>query len=79
VPLRAACAGGPIPLDDEYADVDEDSDDVAAEEPRKRKVVRYSDFVFTSKLRTLISQLTKVRKKDPLGEITFISVMLALI
>ena len=65
VPLRVACAGGKVPLDDtsEAEPGDEPPD---GDVPKKRKKVqKFSDFAFTSKLNTLIAELEAVRTKDP--------------
>eukprot|EP00980_Cylindrotheca_fusiformis_P010788 scaffold2442_cov146-Cylindrotheca_fusiformis.AAC.3 len=66
-PMRVACSGGCIPLDDgggaadECEDMDEDRLVVA----RKKDAVKYSDFAFRAKFRVLIKELKKAREKDP--------------
>jgi hypothetical protein len=75
MPLRIACAGGRIPLgdvpaeteeeDDEGNNDDEDDDDEDA--PKKRKPKKFSKFAFTSKLKTLVSELERLRTDDPTG------------
>jgi SNF2 family DNA or RNA helicase len=62
-PIRMACAGGRIPLDDEIDDEEDES------EPRKKckKVQNYSDFAFTSKLNRLVKELVAAREGDPTG------------
>jgi len=74
-PLRIACAGGQIPIDPADADADEqnDSDVEDGDTPKKRKKTpTFSDFVFTSKLKTLVSELERVREKDSTGKFQLI-------
>ena len=59
LPLRIACAGGKIPLSDE-----DDSNDGLEDKERKRKVVRLSEFAFTSKMRMLMEELKRARDED---------------
>lgn len=81
-PLRIACAGGHVPLDDGVLDsdgaVDTDSggqsvvkvvvaDDNNAGKKINRKVITFSKFAFTSKLEALISELENIREKDETG------------
>ena len=67
VPLRVACAGGKVPLDDgSHTDGSGDDDEP---QTRKKKVQKFSDFVFQSKLQALIKELESVRTKDKTGEI----------
>jgi hypothetical protein len=73
MPLRIACAGGRIPLDDaptEPGEGDEDGnndDDEDEDAPKKRKPKQFSKFAFTSKLKTLVSELERLRTDDPTG------------
>ena len=71
-PLRVACAGGRIPLDDNSGAGNNEEDDGSGDddEPKKRKkkVQAFSDFSFTSKLNTLIKELQDIRAKDKMGE-----------
>ena len=79
-PLRVACAGGQVPLEDDNGAEDaaegEGSDD---DEPKKRKKVVFSDFAFVSKLQTLVTELQNIRTKDKTGKslalvvVTFVS------
>jgi hypothetical protein len=71
MPLRIACAGGRIPLDDVPTETDEDdedgNDDDEDEDAPKRKPKKLSKFAFTSKLKTLVSELERLRTDDPTG------------
>jgi hypothetical protein len=73
MPLRIACAGGRIPLDDaptEPGAIDEDDNndnDEDEDAPKKRKPKQFSKFAFTSKLKTLVSELERLRTDDPTG------------
>ena len=84
-PLRVACAGGQVPLEDtrvagkkeeeddgsgEPGETGED-DESGEEKPKKKrkKVQVFSDFAFVSKLQTLIKELKDVRTKDKTGEL----------
>jgi hypothetical protein len=72
MPLRIACAGGRIPLDDvptETGEGDEDGsdDDEDEDAPKKRKPKIFSKFAFTSKLKILVSELERLRTDDPTG------------
>jgi hypothetical protein len=71
-PMRIACAGGQIPLDDDAGDVvadeenDTDAEDV--DQPKKgKKPQKFSDFAFTSKLLTLVNEMERVREQDSTG------------
>jgi hypothetical protein len=70
-PLRIACAGGRIPLDDDHNETEEendsDEDDDIEEKPKKRKAKKLSEFAFTSKLKTLVAELERNRIDDPTG------------
>lgn len=79
VPLRIACSGGQVPLHDETEDGGGGDDELAVEAQRtfedeehgkskKQKEVKFSDFASTSKLVTLVSELKRVREKDPTGK-----------
>lgn len=57
--LRIACSGGRYPL----LDVDTDDDD--NENAKQRKAPVYSNFVFESKLNTLLVHLKKYRDNEP--------------
>ena len=68
--MRVACSGGRYPLDNgsddsEDSDVD-DNDELGdeSEEDQKKKPVKCSDFVFTSKFHTLITELERIRDED---------------
>jgi len=64
-PLRVACAGGKVPLEDTAVVEDNEEMDSDEDEPKKgKKVQQFSDFAFTSKLKTLIEELQSVRTKD---------------
>jgi len=77
LPLRTACAGGQIPLnepdaeegDGNVADEEEDGDDFDDDDPAprksKKKVQVYSKFAYTSKLNKLIEELETIRVNDP--------------
>ena len=75
-PLRIACAGGCLPLDDDGSTDNPDegeqdgSDDDIDDGPqkRKKKEQKFSDFSFSSKLQTLVHELETVREKDKTGE-----------
>jgi len=63
-PMRVACAGGRIPLEDTGAE-DADDDASNSDMPKKvKKVQKFSAFAFESKLKTLIGELRKVRTND---------------
>lgn len=69
---RIACSGGKYPLEETKADEDDlDVDNIVEEEEggkkkrKPRKMTKYSDFVFTSKLNTLIRELKRIRDEDP--------------
>jgi hypothetical protein len=71
MPLRIACAGGHIPLDDDPTETEVDGEDGDNDEdedaPKKKKPKKFSEFAFTSKLNTLISELERLRTDDPTG------------
>jgi hypothetical protein len=58
---RIACSGGRYPLEAENSE-DEEDEEVRR---RKRKKTKYSHFAFTSKLKTLIKELERIRDEDP--------------
>jgi hypothetical protein len=56
----------------EGADSDNDGEEADKEEsagkkPREKKIVRYSDFCYTSKMEKLIEELVRIRDEDPSG------------
>lgn len=75
MPLRAASAGGKYPLQassassiEEDDDEERDPDDTGGAGGRKkgsRTPVKYSDFVFESKAKVLVSELKKIRDDEP--------------
>jgi hypothetical protein len=75
MPLRIACAGGHIPLDDVPSETEEkdedgnndDDDEDSEDAPKKKKAKKFSKFAFTSKLKTLVSELERLRTDDPTG------------
>jgi hypothetical protein len=75
MPLRIACAGGRVPLDDVPIETEEedeegnndDEDDEDEDAPKKKKPKKFSKFAFTSKLKTLVSELERLRIDDPTG------------
>jgi hypothetical protein len=71
--LRIACSGGHIPLPDGDNDPSTENDTNAADEeekkPKGKKIVRYSDFCYTSKMEKLIEELVRIRDEDPSGTI----------
>jgi hypothetical protein len=68
MPLRTACAGGHIPLDDSAANEDDDEEEEATPRKRKKKEQKYSEYAYTSKLDKLVSELKHVRDNDPSGK-----------
>lgn len=72
MPLRIAASGGPIPLDDddeldpETASKDTDDEPVAdARKKKSKKQQKFSDFVYTNKLKALLKCLKRARDEDP--------------
>jgi hypothetical protein len=78
-PLRVAASGGHIPLEDEKENEDgeneneqkdgeeEDSDnetETKKKKARKKKTVKYSDFAYTSKFNTLVTELKHIRDNE---------------
>lgn len=65
-PLRIACSGGRIPLDDPNDKGDGDSDDEGeeGEGKKKAKAITYSKYIFRSKMKKLIALLKDVGE-DP--------------
>ena len=61
-PLRVSCSGGQYPLD--HSDDDDEDDNIEFKKRTKRQVT-YSEFAFTSKFKTLIAELEKIRDEDP--------------
>jgi hypothetical protein len=76
-PMRLACAGGKIPLNetgeaDENEEVDEDGD-----VPKKVKTEKkFSDFAFRSKLDALVVELELIRTSSPNGTTILFRVLL---
>ena len=70
LPLRVACAGGPVPLfSPELETGEEGSDESEDDAPRKPKKTQvFSDFAFTSKLEVLVHELETIRDKSPEGK-----------
>lgn len=69
MPLRVACAGGAYPLFDEIEKTEEndngsDDETIPKKGPPKGPKT-YSEFVFTSKFKSLIVELEKIRDNDP--------------
>jgi hypothetical protein len=68
-PLRVACSGGKYPIsgcdDDDNGDVTEADDLDQTTQKKKKKVVKYSDFAFTSKFIVLLAELERIRDDDP--------------
>ena len=70
-PMRVACAGGKIPLDDVALDeavlddADEEKSDQETQKKKGKTVKQYSEFVFKSKLNKLVEELKAARDKDP--------------
>jgi hypothetical protein len=72
LPLRIACAGGKTPLPSDSAHVEDDSDienededeEGSGRKKRKKRIVRFSDYAFKSKLNTLIEELKRVREEE---------------
>jgi hypothetical protein len=67
-PMRVACAGGNIPLNetgeaDENEGVDADGD----LPKRSKKEKKYSDFAFRTKLDSLVAELELIRTSSPNG------------
>jgi SNF2 family DNA or RNA helicase len=87
MPLRIACAGGRIPLDDvpiesEEKDEDgndDDNDEDSEDAPKKKKPKKFSKFAFTSKLKTLVSELERLRTDDPTGTFRVWSLVLRVV
>ena len=63
-PMRGACSGGRYPLEDSTVDSDGDESVESSENRRPKKTLKYSEFEFTSKFRTLISELERIRDED---------------
>jgi SNF2 family DNA or RNA helicase len=72
LPLRVACAGGKTPLPSDSAPVEDDSDNEdeegAGKKKHKKRIVKFSDYAFQSKLKTLIEELKRVREEDSTGK-----------
>jgi hypothetical protein len=67
-PMRVACAGGKIPLNEtEEADDNEEVDEDAEHPKKVRKEKKFSDFAFRSKLDALVAELELIRTSSPNG------------
>jgi hypothetical protein len=53
--------------DSDRDDKKADEEDSAGKKPRGKKIVRYSDFCYTSKMEKLIEELVRIRDEDPSG------------
>ena len=71
IPLRIACAGGRVPLDEDAADVPADGDDDEPKKKRMKTEPRFSDFAFTAKAKALVSELESIRAKDKTGALVW--------
>ena len=67
-PMRVACSGGRYPLDGTTDDAEDNEGSDSDSESGKRsakKNITYSDYEFTSKFNTLITELERIRDEDP--------------
>lgn len=75
-PLRIACAGGALPLEEEKKNAGDEADDgvevtardadeEAAKKKKEKKKIKFSDFRFNSKFAKLIEELKNARDHDP--------------
>jgi SNF2 family DNA or RNA helicase len=64
-PMRVACSGGFIPLNDAAVDEDQEEYDNEGDDAPHKKKITYSDFAFTSKFKMLLSELERIRDEDP--------------
>jgi SNF2 family DNA or RNA helicase len=71
-PMRIACAGGKIPLDEPKkakeeigSDGEDDMDEELEEGHKKKKEKQFSKHAFTSKLLTLVTELERIRTEEP--------------
>ena len=81
-PLRIACSGGHVPLEDvaevgnkdenAHQDMVDSEDEDNTSKKRKKTIVKFSEFGFTSKLHTLISELKRVSEEDSSGSLLHI-------
>jgi hypothetical protein len=55
--------------DDEETEDDKEDDDGSEKKQKAKKIVRYSDFCYTSKMDKLIEELLLIRDNDPSGTI----------
>jgi len=76
MPLRTACAGGRIPILGQYEteadergkdndDDNDDNDEDGGAKQKGKKVQKYSEYAYTSKLDKLIEELESIRDNDP--------------
>ena len=66
LPVRVACAGGQIPLEQDSkpsANSDDSEDELDGKKPKK--TVTLSDYAFKSKLDRLIKEMVAIREEDP--------------
>ena len=69
MPLRVACAGGQVPIDDDSTEKEDDDKEENEDGHRKKKAPqKLSDFAYTSKLRKLVAELKRVREEDESGK-----------
>jgi SNF2 family DNA or RNA helicase len=78
LPLRVACAGGKTPLQEQmrtpYLDAeDNNTDDEEDEGIEPKKVVRLSEYAFTSKMKRLIQEMVAIRAEDSKSKILIFS------
>ena len=74
-PLRTACAGGKVPLDDFKENSKPDTNTYGAtdsENDSNENEPKFSHFAFTSKLNALISKLENIRERDETGTYFFV-------
>lgn len=71
-PLRVACAGGQVPIDDDSREKEDHDEDEEEHEGHKKKKSpqKMSDFTYTSKLRKLVEELKRAREEDESGKST---------
>jgi SNF2 family DNA or RNA helicase len=60
-PMRVACSGGRVPLDNTNPEEDDEDESVV----QKKKEIKYSDFCFTAKFNALIQMLKRAKDEDP--------------
>lgn len=75
-PMRIACSGGHVPLEDEAAvdlatgedPLDTTDENLDGKTKKSRKHVKFSDFAFSSKFHALLRELKRIRETDPSGK-----------